>query len=214
MKKQANPDDKIPDSFIDLNLFRLEQHLQNRLREFEALSPEDQETARPIAEAERTLLKKVEDVFSEAGRDEVDLHNHIDAVWEHYLFTGHPDALANYLELGGDIDDDDVRMAIIKRLREGPPKNKGSRDNIRDVDTYMAIEDIRFQRSIEIMALIEAGKKYQSVEGTEQATIPKSLNQIEARTIFIKQIGRAIPDDTVRKRYERGRYLVTRKKGK
>ena len=28
-------------------------------------------------------------------QDEVDLLNHIDAVWEHYIFTQHPDALAS-----------------------------------------------------------------------------------------------------------------------
>jgi hypothetical protein len=85
------------------------------------------------------------------SQEEIDLLNHIDAVWEHYFLTQHPSALANYLELGGEIDAD-VRIAIITRLREGPPKNKGSRDNLRDVDVYMAIEDIRFQRTIEIVA--------------------------------------------------------------
>ena len=48
-------------------------------------------------------------------QDDFDLLNHIGAVWEHYIFTGHRNALANYLELGGVIDDD-VHAAIIKRL--------------------------------------------------------------------------------------------------
>ena len=74
-------------------------------------------------------------------KDEVDLLNHFDVVWEHYILTQHPDALAQYIELGGEIDDQ-VRAAIVKGLREGPPKNKGGRDNIRDIDVYMKIKDI------------------------------------------------------------------------
>ena len=48
-------------------------------------------------------------------QDDFDLLNHIGDVWEHYILTGYPNALANYLELGGVIDDD-VHAAIIKRL--------------------------------------------------------------------------------------------------
>ena len=37
----------------------------------------------------------------EAARANAELHNHIEAVWEHYGYTEHPNTLATYLELGG-----------------------------------------------------------------------------------------------------------------
>ena len=80
------------------------------------------------------------------GRDEYDLLNFLDALWEHYCFTQHPEALAYYIELGGVIDDD-VRKAIVTRLLEGPPKNKGGRDKLRDVKVYMTIKSIRYKDS-------------------------------------------------------------------
>ena len=70
MKRKTNPDELNLDYFSGPKLSRLEQHLQSRLREFDALAPEEQEIARSIAEAERTFLKTIQDVFSKGGRDD------------------------------------------------------------------------------------------------------------------------------------------------
>jgi hypothetical protein len=128
-------------------------------------------------------------------QDEVDLLNHIDAVWEHYIFTQHPDALASYIELGGLIDDQ-VRAAIVERLREGPPKNKGSRDNIRDIEVYMRIKKIHF-------GPIFGGHEH---EDGGQHGPTKTLKK--AREIYLKQLGYALEDGTIRKQYSRGRHLL------
>jgi hypothetical protein len=128
-------------------------------------------------------------------QDEADLLNHIDSLWEHFIFTGHPDALASYIELGGEIDDN-VRGAIVKILREGPPKKKGSRDNIRDIEVYMRIKEIK------------NGPLFRKVNQAEQEILGPTRTLKKAREIYIKQLSVTEPDDTVRKQYDRGKKLL------
>ena len=145
------------------------------------------------------------------------LLSHIDSMWEAFGLSGEAKYLAAYLELGGEIDAQ-VRASLVTFLREGPPNRRGGRDNLRDVETYSAIESIRFEKTWETLSVLhnagwfaESGK---AEEKKELPPLPETMTLVEARGIFIKRSGRAMADDTVRKRYERGRDILSSGRGK
>jgi hypothetical protein len=129
------------------------------------------------------------------NQEDLDLRNQIDAVWDLYTLTQHPNALASYIELGGEIDDE-VRAAIVVRLQEGLPKQTGKRNNIRDIKVYMEIKSIHFGFPFD-------GHKQ---KGNEDSGPTKTLKK--AREIYIKRNGTAAEDDAIRKQYVRGRKIL------
>ncbi len=179
---------------------RLERKILERLGDLEILalnSAVDSEINKAQSKAANTRLrlKKVNALISEMGEEYAMLQNRIYAVWEHYVFTEHPSALAEYIELGG-IVDDQVRAEIVIRLEKGPPDGTGGRDNIRDIKAYLAIKSIHLGNANDLF-----GQVYDGVDGPT-----KSLKR--AREIYIKWLDRAVQDGTIRKQYERGRELL------
>jgi hypothetical protein len=63
-----------------------------------------------------------------------------DDAWEEYLMTGRPEALARFVELGGEIDDG-VRELISAHLRgERPIKYANRSDHWRDYEVYSEVQ--------------------------------------------------------------------------
>ena len=145
--------------------------------------------------------------------NERDKLNHLDFIWESYVFSGDPNYLATYLELGGEFDDP-VCREVCRILRDGPPSKKGGRNNIRDVKVFMDIERIRFDEDIKTMAKMnyDADKESRiSPTDTNASTFPKPKRMTlrEARETYIKRLEKFVKDDTIRKQYERGRRLLS-----
>jgi hypothetical protein len=144
------------------------------------------------------------------SRDEHDLINHLSHVWELYALSQDPKHLAGYLELGGEIDDD-VRRAVCRVLRDGPPSKKGGRNSLFDVEVYLAIDKIRLEPTIEFIGT-ELFSKGQAQETRKpvpnKSRAPKKMTKIEARKIYIERLGKAVEDDTIRKQYDRGKRIL------
>lgn len=65
--------------------------------------------------------------------------------WNEFAMTGKSSALAKYLSLDGEFDDD-VRKMVIKILKDGPFSQQGGADLWRDYKTYLEIRSIMRQR--------------------------------------------------------------------
>ena len=60
--------------------------------------------------------------------------------WEEFLMTGRPSAIADYLQLQGEVDRE-IRDILIDILRNGPRLiNKGGRNSWRDYTTYVSVK--------------------------------------------------------------------------
>ena len=136
---------------------------------------------------------------------ERDKLNHLEYLWEMYTLSNSPLYLAEYLELGGTFDNS-IRQDVCRFLRDGPRSNKGGRDAIRDVKIYMAIEEIRFSKAVEIIFM-------KSSKGSGSSKLGR-MTLKEARRIYIEGQKKSAEDDTIRKQYERGRRILGREKGK
>ncbi len=148
--------------------------------------------------------------------DERDKLDHLEYIWEKYIFSSDPEFLASYLELGGELDER-VCREVCQILRDGPSPKKGGRNTIRDVEVYMAIQDIRFDEAMKIILRDSSGgfKTRQSSPTGVGATVsskPKRVTLQNARDVYIKSLGQSVEDDTIRKQYERGRRLLGGKK--
>jgi hypothetical protein len=65
--------------------------------------------------------------------------NHLDMLWEEYLVTGRGMQLAVYIVAGGEIDSN-VRLAIIRVLRQEYAQSKNNNDPVGDIDFYLRIK--------------------------------------------------------------------------
>jgi hypothetical protein len=150
--------------------------------------------------------------------DDRDKLDHLEYIWEKYVFSGDPNYLASYLELGGEFDDQ-VCREVCRILRDGHPSKKGERNTIRDVEVYMAIKDIRFDEAIESFCRESSGgDKTSRVSPTDTSATaspkPKRMTLQIARETYIKKLENSVEDDTIRKQYERGRRILGGKKRK
>jgi len=157
-------------------------------------------------------------LFANDDIDERDKLDHLEYVWEKYVFSSDPNYLAMYLELGGKFDDQ-VCCEVCRILRDGPPSKKGGRNIIRDVEVYMAIQGIRFDEAIKIICRESYGEdKTSRASPTDTSATtspkPKRMTLQEARETYIKGLGISVEDDTIRKQYERGRRILGGKNGK
>jgi hypothetical protein len=179
---------------------RLERKLLERLSNLEMLAincetESEIDAAQSKASNTRLRLRKVNAIVSKWGKEYAVLQNRIDSVWEHYIFTKHPEALAEYIALGGVIDDR-VRDEIVLRLEKGPPDGTGGRNNIRDIKVYLAIKSIHLGHCNDLF-----GQVYDGVDGPTRSVR-------SALKIYIEGLGRGVEDGTIRKQYERGRELM------
>ncbi len=67
--------------------------------------------------------------------------------WNEFAMTGKSSALAKYLSLDGEFDDD-VRKMVIKILLDGPFHRPGGANLWRDYEAYAAINRIRMETVI------------------------------------------------------------------
>lgn len=96
----------------------------------------------------------------------------IDA-WQEFSMTGAPSALANYLECGGDVDDN-TRIALIDLLRNGPKLiNKGGRNLWRDYTTYVEVKCI----AVIGISKTEACRIYAERTNQELRTVEKQYDR-------------------------------------
>lgn len=110
-----------------------------------------------------------------------------DLVWENFIFSGEPETLATYLELGGEIDDQ-VRSTLVSILRgKHKPNNKGGKNARRDAEAFLAVK----------LIMVETGLNGEEVSKTEACKRHAKATNQELRA--------------VEKQYERGKLILNPK---
>lgn len=108
-----------------------------------------------------------EDSHDDDGRYDALLIDRQSDAWEEFLMSGRPTALANFLQHGGEVDQE-VRDILIDILRNDPKLlNKGGRDRWRDYTTFVAIKLI-FLGGVN---KTEACRRYAEETNQEQRTV-------------------------------------------
>ena len=144
---------------------------------------------------------------------ELDTHNFFEAVWDQYFITQDPLDLARYLEFGGEIDAT-VRSAIIRVLKEGPPKKRGGQKLYRDVEVYLGIKNIRIQPFIDAIENSTNPKNStpsQNAKTKKRPPAPKLMKLSVAINNYKKRISYKIEDEALKKQYYRGEKYLYKK---
>jgi hypothetical protein len=130
-------------------------------------------------------------------------------------FDDSPDALARYIENGGDISDG-MRVHLASMIRKYFPKPRGGKDPTSDVDFYMSVEDWRLMEPYRRTAKMLKRKTgiFPTVEQVYDgfAKFGKELSIEEGLKHVIDTSAFGVNPDTelsgLRKKYERGRKLL------
>jgi hypothetical protein len=102
-----------------------------------------------------------------------------DEAWEEYLMSGKPEALARFLDLGGEFGDD-VREIVVALLRnERPVKYENRSDHWRDYSVYSDVRTLMLQRKCGVM---DACKQY--VLGKGALTRESMFFEEEVRKVY------------------------------
>jgi hypothetical protein len=113
-----------------------------------------------------------------------------------FRLDGRPAALAKYLHVGGAVTDE-VREVLIELLRDHPAGLPGGRRPARDWTTYMEVEFIRKQASID-QALAQLAD-----EDKGSSSVPaRKLSLRKAQEEYARRTNRELR--TVQLQYERG----------
>lgn len=108
--------------------------------------------------------------------------------WAEFVMSGRPAALAEYLRVGGEIDDA-VRQILIDILRNcSVKKTEGRKDRYRDYMTYFHVGQKTTPRF--------------KVVGTSISTTSKGLSKTAACQLYAEETGQELR--AVEKQYERG----------
>lgn len=113
--------------------------------------------------------------------DDWPLNGFLDDVWEKWAMSSDPNVLADWVEGGGEIDDQ-ARDSIVRALRgEIKPTNRSGQDIHRDYMVYLEIREIERRQ--------------------------KKHNHSAAVRDFIKRHGSALEEATVKAQFKRGSNL-------
>ena len=118
--------------------------------------------------------------------------------WAEYVMDERPAALAKYLALGGEIDDQ-VREALVTALIDHPKGRKGGNRPFRDWQTYLSVIE-KLSRSHLDFTLVEITK---SEEGRPSQQKPMTLRQ--AQKEYASETNQELR--TVERQYDRGRKI-------
>lgn len=117
--------------------------------------------------------------------------------WSNFVYEGDPRALAEYLNLGGEIDES-VRNALIYLLKYNTiPSQQRGQNHWRDKSVFTAV-------SLQI-SISRIGRRLHSL-GYSNGSLPKEISLHKALTQYADFHGDCV--QTVRARYKRGEKLV------
>jgi hypothetical protein len=91
--------------------------------------------------------EKLTEKEQEKAREEHEMGNHFDGLWDDWCRTGDHDYLRLYIRRGGDIDDQETRNLLASLIA---PKNPGG---------SMPMENIRFYNHVRMLMDVEGMKK-------------------------------------------------------
>ena len=115
----------------------------------------------------------------------------LDHLWEKYFISRKPKHLAEYLAQGGEVDEQ-IRTILIDILENGPPSGTGNRDNERDVETYVAVEKIRFAPIRGVIAHLD-----------DDEPLPEKVTLDAAWADYAQSVG--AEESTIISQYRRGK---------
>jgi hypothetical protein len=147
-------------------------------------NPSFDEKAKTICEQREKIRRaheKLRSLYTEMGFSLPEENGPLDDLWEKWVMSGDPQVLADWIDGGGEIDDQ-ARGSIVGALRdEIKPTNRGGQDIHRDYMTYLEIREIERQR--------------------------KDENHSAAVCEFIERHGGGMEERTIKERYRRGSKL-------
>ena len=118
--------------------------------------------------------------------------------WAEYVMDERPAALAEYLALGGEVDEA-VRRALILALKDSPKGRKGGNRPFRDWQTYLSVTEILSQNRFHFASVEKANSEL------DRAAKRKPMSLRKAQEVHAIETNQELR--TVQRQYERGQKI-------
>jgi hypothetical protein len=146
---------------------------------------------------------KLSKVTTEEEDSDASNHEYLGILWEKYFVTGESKDLANFIESGGEIDDN-LRCSLIRFLRGDEPKIHGNKTVWEDLGFYVNVKSIQAQTVLR-------NNKANIFSATKKRRDTEEKSSLDS--IFADLSNEHLTERGAKEKYSRGRLIARSRLG-